>query len=104
MSELPGRPPECAGKKGVHQTVLNLNIFQSWVGKVGLADHLHRPANDGFLNSLQPHLAVHDELAEEQYEVTFQLRRVSFLRAVEVDIQKVLIVSTRWRQLDYLTT
>ena len=51
-------------QQGVHQVAQNRHILRPGVGKVGLVDHLYRPVNDGFLNSLQSRLAAHDELAE----------------------------------------
>ena len=91
------------GLQRLHQVAQDGHILRSGVRKVGLVDLLHRPVDDGFLDSLQPRLAPHDELAEGKHKVAFQRQGVLLLRVVEVDVQGVEVVSAGRGQLDDLT-
>jgi len=76
-------------KQGVVQVLKDGHILRAGVRKIFAVDQMHTAVNDGFLHRQQPFFAAHHQFTQRKNKVSFQGKRIIFLRIVGVNVHGV---------------
>ena len=90
-------------KQGVVQVLKDGHILRAGVRKIFAVNQMHTAVDDGFLHRQQPFLAAHHQFAQRKDKVSFQGKRIIFLRIVGVNVHGIDELGAVGADFDNLT-
>lgn len=76
-------------EQGIVQVLKDGHILRAGVRKIFAVDQMHTAVDDGFLHRQQPFFAAHHQFTQRKNKVSFQGKRIIFLRIVGVDVHGI---------------